>query len=309
MKFSVFTASTPDWTPEEAATTLAAQGWDGIEWRVTDQADAEHPGFWAGNRSSWPMTGLEASLPEIARITRGSGLEYSGIGGYQRCDDHDGVERMLAATAELGARQVRVTMPPLGGIGGTDYRELFSGARADLEWVAERASAHGVRALVELHHKTITSSASAAIRLVDGLDPAAVGVIHDLGNLIIEGHEDHLAGFQMLGEYLAHVHVKNVAWRETAADGFDGSAVWQEDWASLRAGQADVSAYLRALIAHGYDGWITVEDFSTDLPLADRTADNLAFLRAALAAEQDAAASAASTSATETATEAAGARV
>jgi sugar phosphate isomerase/epimerase len=276
MKFSVFTASTPDWEPEQAAQLLAAQGWDGIEWRITDQAEALPPGFWAGNRSSWPLTGLEASVPEIARITAAAGLEFSGIGGYARCDDHDNVERMLAATAALGARQVRVTMPPLGS---GDYRALFAGARTDLEWVATRAAEHGVKALVELHHRTITSSASAAIRLVDGLDPAAVGVIHDLGNLVIEGHEDFLAAFQMLGPYLAHVHVKNALWRASVDEGSDSSVTWQNEWASLRDGQADVEAYFTALSDHGYDGWVTVEDFSTELPLAERTADNLAYLR------------------------------
>jgi sugar phosphate isomerase/epimerase len=276
MKFSVFTASTPDWEPEQAAQLLAAQGWDGIEWRITDQAEALLPGFWAGNRSSWPLTGLEASVPEIARITAAAGLEFSGIGGYARCDDHDNVERMLAATAALGARQVRVTMPPLGS---GDYRALFAGARTDLEWVATRAAEHGVKALVELHHRTITSSASAAIRLVDGLDPAAVGVIHDLGNLVIEGHEDFLAAFQMLGPYLAHVHVKNALWRASVDEGSDSSVTWQNEWASLRDGQADVEAYFTALSDHGYDGWVTVEDFSTELPLAERTADNLAYLR------------------------------
>lgn len=276
MKFSVFTASTPDWEPEQAAQLLAAQGWDGIEWRITDQAEALTPGFWAGNRSSWPLTGLEASVPEIARITAAASLEFSGIGGYARCDDHDNVERMLAATAALGARQVRVTMPPLGS---GDYRALFAGARTDLEWVATRAAEHGVKALVELHHRTITSSASAAIRLVDGLDPAAVGVIHDLGNLVIEGHEDFLAAFQMLGPYLAHVHVKNALWRASTEKGFDSSVTWQNEWASLRDGQADVEAYFTALSDHGYDGWVTVEDFSTELPLEERTAENLAYLR------------------------------
>jgi sugar phosphate isomerase/epimerase len=278
MRFSVFTASTPDWEPQQAATMLAAQGWDGIEWRITDQSAAEAPGFWAGNRSSWPLTGLEDNLDEIARITRESGLAYSGIGGYARCDDHDNVERMLAATAALGAGQVRVTMPVLGG---ADYRELFSGARSDLEWVAGRAAHHGVKALVELHHGTITASASAAIRLVDGLDPAHVGVIHDIGNLVIEGQEHYLSGFQLLGEYLAHVHVKNALWEPTAQPGPDGAVQWEQRWATLRAGQADVQAYFDALAKHGYDGWVTLEDFSTELPLEERTRDDLAFLRAA----------------------------
>jgi sugar phosphate isomerase/epimerase len=275
MRFSVFTASTPDWEPARAAAVLAGQGWDGIEWRVTDQQDAPVPGFWVGNRATWPLTGLEADLPEIARITRDAGLEFSALGGYVTCADRPNVARLLAATAALGAGRVRVTMP---AIGSGDYRDLFAAARRDLEWIADEASRHGVTALVELHHRTIVASASAAIRLVDGLDPAHVGVIHDVGNLVIEGQEDPLAGFQLLGPYLAHVHVKNVAWRPTG-HAADGATTWTAEWATLRDGQADIEAYFAALDAHGYDGWITVEDFSTELPLADRTRDNLAYLR------------------------------
>ncbi|GAA4180054.1 sugar phosphate isomerase/epimerase family protein [Gryllotalpicola koreensis] len=281
MKFSVFTASTPDWTPEQASRTLAAQGWDGIEWRITDQVDApdgEGPGFWAGNLATWPLTGLEESVPEILRITREAGLDFSGVGGYAPASDHDDVERMLAATAALGAHRVRVTMPKLPV---DDYRAAFAATRADLEWAVERAAEHGVQVLVELHHRTITSSASAALRLIDGLDPVRIGVIHDIGNLIFEGHEDFDVAAQLLGEYLAHVHVKNVAWRPSGETGPDGRTVWQADWATLREGQGDIDALFRALAAVGYDGWVTLEDFSTALPLEERTADNLAYVRAA----------------------------
>ena len=275
MRFSVFTASTPQWSPQEAAQELAKQGWDGIEWRVTDQEEAPVPGFWTGNRATWPLTGLEDSLPEIARITRDAGLDFSGLGGYVPSHERADVERMLAATATLGAARVRVTMPRLGT---APYPELFAATRDDLSWAAERAAAHGVTALVELHHGTIAAAASAALRLVDGLDPARVAVIHDVGNLVIEGHEDHLAAFELLGPYLAHVHVKNVAWRPVGTRP-DGSTAWAPDWAPLRAGQADLGAYFTALRAVGYDGWVTVEDFSTVLPLAERTRDNLAYLR------------------------------
>lgn len=275
MRFSVFTASTPDWTPAQAADLLAAQGWDGVEWRVTDQDDAAEPGFWVGNRATWPLTGLEDNLSAIAAVTHGAGLQFSALGGYVRSHDRSNVERMLAATAALGAGRVRVTMP---GTGDGRYRDLFAATRRDLEWAAGRAAHFDVSILVELHHRTIVPSASAAIRLVDGLDPARVGVIHDVGNLVIEGQEDYAAAFDMLGPYLAHVHVKNVAWRPVGQSTVDGSTTWAEDWAPLREGQADIEAYFRALHAVGYDAWVTCEDFSTSVPLERRTADNLAYL-------------------------------
>ena len=288
MKFSVFTASTPDWTPSQAAETLAAQGWDGIEWRVVDDRPADgttvpaERAFWAGNRSTWQFSGIDDQVGEIARITDGAGLAYSGIGGYQQASNRDGVDTMLRVTSELGARQVRVSMPVYQqekARTGETYGQIFDRTRTDLEWAVSRATELGVKALVELHHMTITPSASAALRLIDGLDPEHVGVIHDLGNLVIEGYEDHLAAFELLGPYLAHVHVKNARWVDTGDTRADGSSIWQHEWASLRTGQASVSDYLAALGTHGYDGWVTIEDFSTDLPLEARTADNLAYLK------------------------------
>jgi sugar phosphate isomerase/epimerase len=277
VKFSVFTASTPDWAPAEAAQRLAAQGWHGVEWRITDQEESAEPGFWAGNRATWPLTGLEDSLPAIASVTRDAGLEFSALGGYVRCYDRPNVERMLAATAALGAGRVRVTMPTTQD---GRYRDLFAATRRDLEWAVDRAERHDVRVLVELHHRTIAASASAALRLVDGLDPRRVGVIHDVGNLVFEGYEDYAAAFDMLGPYLAHVHVKNAAWRPVGPSSVDGSTAWAEEWAPLPDGQADMAAYFRALHAAGYDAWVTCEDFSTAVPLAQRTRDNLAYLTA-----------------------------
>ena len=276
MKLSVFTASTPDLSPAETAQLAGAQGWDGIEWRIVDQKDTPEPGFWAGNRSTWPMTGLEDRLGDIAEATSSAGLEISGLGGYARCTDHENVDRMLSATAKLGADRVRVAVP--GVADDQTYPEVFARVREDFEWVAERAAELGVKALVELHHRTVTSSASAAVRLLDGLDPNAVGVIHDLGNLLIEGQEDHRWAFELLGDYLAHVHVKNALWRPTATAA-DGTVTWEHGWATLRKGIADVAGYVDTLKAHGYDGWITCEDFSTELPQTERLADDLAYLR------------------------------
>jgi sugar phosphate isomerase/epimerase len=276
MRFSVFTASTPEWEPRQAATILGEQGWDGVEWRILDQKAAETPGFWAGNRATWPLATLEDDIETIASVTRDARLSFSGIGAYAQAADRDDVERVLTATAALGAGQVRVAMPRTD----TDepYPDLFARTRGDLEWAVERATALGVKALVELHHETITPSASAARRLLEGLDPQHIGVIHDLGNLVIEGRENHRAAFELLGDYLAHVHVKNARWVTDGSRRDDGSLVWSHEWAPLRDGQADVGRYLTDLSRHGYDGWVTLEDFSTDLPLEERTRDNLAYL-------------------------------
>jgi sugar phosphate isomerase/epimerase len=77
------------------------------------------------------------------------------------------------------------------------------------------------------------------------------------------------------------VHVKNGSWHavETLAD---GTVRWENRWEELPTGQADVHGYLRTLREVRYDEWVTLEDFSTARPLAERTAHNLAHLRAGL---------------------------
>ncbi|MFN4294439.1 MAG: sugar phosphate isomerase/epimerase, partial [Thermoflexales bacterium] len=59
----------------------------------------------------------------------------------------------------------------------------------------------------------------------------------------------------------------------------DGSAEWRATFAPLKGGIVDVRRLMDALRALGYDGWIAFEDFSTELPLAQRIRDNLAYLK------------------------------
>jgi sugar phosphate isomerase/epimerase len=286
VKFSVFTASTPEWTPEEAVKILAEQGWHGIEWRITDQAPPNgSTGFWSGNKATWPLTGLEDHLDEIRSITLDAGLEFSSIGGYVPPTRPDDADRMLAATAALGAGRVRIA--GLKVEQGQTYREAFAANREHWEWVEDRARHHGVRALIEMHHETLTPSASAARRLLEGLDPQHVGVIHDIGNMVIEGWEEPVHGLDLLGEYLAHVHVKNCAFHLAGVES-DGTLRWEPQWVPLREGRAHLPELFKALASVGYDGWVAVEDFSDTVPLAERTAANLEYLRSiAVAAGYD----------------------
>ncbi|MEV6413953.1 sugar phosphate isomerase/epimerase family protein [Kribbella sp. NPDC051718] len=275
MKFAVFTDSTPEWAPEEAAKILAEQGWQGIEWRITEPVESSRPTFWAGNRATWPLTGLESRLDDIRAVTRSAGLAMPALGGYVTPKQRDDAERLLAAAAALDAGQVRFL-----GVNtekGQSYREAFAAYRADWEWLEDRARQHGVRALLELHHESLTASASAARRLVEGLDPRYVGVLHDIGNTVIEGWEEPAHALDLLGEYLAHVHVKNVAFHLSGVQN-DGTLRWEPKWVPLREGRAQLPEFFLALAAAGYDGWVTVEDFSLALPLAERTAANLEYL-------------------------------
>ncbi len=285
MKYAVFTVSTPDYTPEETVRKLVEFGYDGVEWRVTDQEKADGSGFWNGNRATIPFSSFAQDAPRFRQLTEDAGLGLSGVGTYVRCDNLAGVEAVIAGVKALGANRFRVTVPGYDGL--ASFTPIWEGAKAQYRDVVALAGDHDVKVLLELHHRSIVPTASAARLFLDGLDPDHVGVIHDAGNMVFEGFEAYRLGLEMLGPYLAHVHVKNARWFPDSYQA-DGSLAWQCGWTGLRRGIASMTDLVRALRAVGYDDWIAFEDFSTDRPLDDRLRENLTYLKnvvAAVAAE------------------------
>jgi sugar phosphate isomerase/epimerase len=147
----------------------------------------------------------------------------------------------------------------------------------ELAQVEALAKRYGVQAVIQIHHETITPSASAMRNFLDGFDPVWIGAMWDAGNMVKEGFEQYRLGLETLGPYLATVHVKNVAWQ---ADGLrpDGSVRWQSNWAPLKKGVADIGAIFDALVAVDYSGWVTFEDFTSEQPRRERLRDDLAYV-------------------------------
>ena len=286
MRFAVFTVCLPEYAPEEAVAALRDVGYDGVEWRVTDQDRSPDgaPGFWAGNRCTWPLASFVEDAPRIRGLTEGAGLAMPAVGTYVGCGDPAAVERAMRGAALLGAPALRVNVPRYDG--STGYVRLRERSLAEYREVAALARAHGVRALVEIHHGSLLPSASAAAAFLEGFDPRDVGAIHDAGNMVHEGHEQYRLGLEILGPYLAHVHLKNARWRAGGARA-DGSREWRAEWAPLTEGVVDVAALFRALRQVGYDGWVAIEDFSTERPVAERLRANLAYAVAAARAVED----------------------
>jgi sugar phosphate isomerase/epimerase len=277
MKFAVFSVSTPEYSPEVAVEKLKEFGYDGIEWRIFDQdPNAQGPCFWARNKATLPFATFERDAAKWRDLTAKAGLEMPALGTYVTCDDLEGVESTMRGATTLGVSQLRVRAP--GYDGAEPFRLIWDTAREQYTEVAGLAQRHGVRALLELHHGTVTPSASAARLFLGDLNPAHVGVIHDAGNMVFEGFEGHRLSLEMLGPYLAHVHIKNARWFPEKYNK-DGSIKWKCDWAPIHKGVTDMRALFRALHDTGYDGWVAVEDFSGERKLEDRLRENLAYLK------------------------------
>lgn len=277
MKYAWFTVGLPESTPAEAVKLLKDNGYHGVEWRVTtDKGDTAKPGFWSGNRTTLQADWTDAQFKAIADMTRSEGLKMPNLGAYTRASDFDLAKRMIDVAALMGIPSVRVGVA--GYNGEANYNDLF---RKDQEYygrVVEYGRKQKVKPVIEIHMGTIVSSASAALRYVSAWKPAEIGVIHDVGNMVYEGFENYKMGLEMLGGYLAHVHIKNSALVYEPADG-PQRLKWKAVAAPLRTGAADFAALFQALKACGYDGWLAVEDFSLAQSQDVKVRDAIAFMK------------------------------
>jgi len=92
--------------------------------------------------------------------------------------------------------------------------------------------------------------------------------------MVFEGFEDYRIGTELLGPYLAHVHLKNAAF-----DRPEGGGTWRPSWAPLEDGVVDFERLFEALRLSGYDGWLVMEDFSAARPSRESLRHNLEFVR------------------------------
>lgn len=280
MKLGVFTVSTPDWDPLDTLEELAAIGYDGVEWRVTqDTGDTSNPTFWSGNRCSMSAEDIIERAEELKLVAQKFEIEMPSLGAYISCDDLEQVDLHLKACAALGARNVRV------GPGGYDnngkYWDRFSQLRETYAKIAKMAASYGVRALIETHMGQMGPTVHKARAILEGLDPAAVGIMWDPGNQVLEGREVPRMAVEIAGEYLGEVHVKNLRW--IPGEMKDGRREWSCASCPLREGIVDWPAYIQVLKDVGYDGWLFFEDFSTEQPTVERITDNLQWFRELLA--------------------------
>jgi sugar phosphate isomerase/epimerase len=261
MKLSVFTVVTPDLEPEEMALAAKQAGIEGIEWRfkeIPDDAKDEKPSFWRRNLCSIDPSASDAELERFARA-QDHGLKTVSVTPYLEAGNLKNTERVLQVAQKLGAETIRVGVPHYDGT--KHHSELFNLELEYLKGVELLAKKYRIKCLLETHHKTITASASAAYQLVSPFNPEYIGVLFDPGNMVHEGYENFRMGMELLGPYLAHVHIKNTGWKRADARE-DGSQAWESYWESNLHGIVNWRQVLTDLKAVGYNGYLGVEDFS-----------------------------------------------
>ncbi|WP_438348340.1 sugar phosphate isomerase/epimerase family protein [Paenibacillus sp. FA6] len=265
MKLSVFTVSVPDLTPRELGAAASAAGIEGIEWRfkgIPDDALEESPSFWRHNRCSINPGRWEEETSECIDVASTYHLKSIALVPYLNDLDLQATEQAFQAASRLGASLVRVGVPSYDRT--TSYGDLYSSATRYLSQVQEYAQQYHVKAMIETHHVTIAPSASLAHRLVESFDPTHIGVLYDPGNMVHEGFENYRMGLELLGPYLAHVHIKNAVWTPKKQSDLirPGEANWEGVWTQIDKGIVPWLEVMRDLHSVGYEGYVGIEDFS-----------------------------------------------
>ncbi|MFP4521814.1 MAG: sugar phosphate isomerase/epimerase family protein [Fibrobacterota bacterium] len=282
MKFSVFTVSTPEKSPHESARQIADYGYDGIEWRfIEEEEETGKPGFWNGNRCTITPDMPDSKLKSLKTEVSALGLVTSNIATYIPPSEKEKVKRALDVTAIMGASSLRLKTAAYDGT--VSYQDLLKKSREDFAAACDMAAVYGIRVLAEIHHCTITPSASAAAKLAEGISSERFGIIHDAGNMVHEGFENYQMGIEILGDYLAFVHIKNTRVVNKPCEGLQKKE-WSAEWAPLDEGAVDFSLLFRALKKSGYDGWISTEDFSEEGTQESKLKKNIEFLKKAASA-------------------------
>jgi len=277
LKLSVFTVATPDVTPERLCELAESAGIEGIEWRckeTPEELKLTKPSFWGNNQCTINPAATEEEIAQFVGAAAQYGRQSIAVTPYLTCGDVEGTEQAFKLAKQLGATMVRVGVPSYNRT--RPIQELLAESDAYLQQVVPLARDYGVKALVETHHNTIAPSASLAHRLVSGHNPDHIGVLYDPGNMVHEGFENYRMGMELLGPYLAHVHVKNAVWTPeqdsinyiAAVQGGTAEPAplepvdFKGEWRPIASGIVPWKQVLSDLQAVGYNGWLGVEDFS-----------------------------------------------
>lgn len=274
LRFSCATVALPTVSVDDAPRLLRDSGIEGIEWRV-----GEHPAAMTSSASTF-LTDNRCTLQptvEAARHARrvcvDADIAIVGLAPYIAIGDFAALRLVLAMAAAAGAPMIRLQGARPGS--RSSYREAAEATSAFLRAAVPECRAQGVKLVLEIHQDTVCPSASLAAQFAAPFDPADMGVIYDVGNLVFEGYEQHRLGLELLGAHLAHVHLKNAA----VAPPAERPGVWRPRWAPLDDGQVDVPAFLSLLRSIRYRGWLSLEDLSTERDPRATLEHNTRFLR------------------------------
>lgn len=157
--------------------------------------------------------------------------------------------RSLTQAKLLGA--THISTEPGGPIGGEDEREQAMETFVEmLKPVLEHAEKEGVKLLVEPEPELLIENVAQYLDLRSRIDSPALGLNFDIGHFYCVS-EPLAEAVDRLAPYIDHVHIEDIAGSRVHHHMVPGD------------GAIDFTEPLNALQRVGYDGWVTVELYTS----------------------------------------------
>jgi sugar phosphate isomerase/epimerase len=279
LKYSVTSVMLPHLDLDRTGALLRANGCHGLELRVRTYAGeaGASPSPWGRHVTDVSPENVSARAAEIRGVLARHGLALAAFASNASALELDVVRRLAEGAAAVGCPLVRVGAPRAYR-GDVPYAELFDEAVRAYEQVIPITRANGVRCLIEIHGGTIFVSASLAHRLLSRFDPKDIGVIYDPQNMAADGYETTSLALDLLGDYLAHVHIGGHRCAPGTPDAA-GTVPWTYPACRLEEGRYNYPQLMAELTRRSYRGFISLEDFDTTRTPEQRVADALSYLR------------------------------
>jgi inosose dehydratase len=174
----------------------------------------------------------------------------------------DVMPKAVLADASLEPERMRwagqVTGHPEAALPGERFRTLID----NIHRAGEVCRQRGFDPVLHFHAGSYCESASEIHAVFDALDTSLVGMCLDTGHALFGG-ADPLELLSSYGDSVRHVHIKDCdlgLLRDVCRSGGGLMEAWDRGvFCQLGLGTAGLDAFLEALRARGYAGWLVVE--------------------------------------------------
>jgi sugar phosphate isomerase/epimerase len=250
------------WSKERVVDEARRVGFQGIEWEV------------GGPAAHIPFAEIAQAAKACFELSERAGLAVPCLSAEGAMPILDaGTRRTLAeAAASGGCSLIRMFAPPVD-LDVPIERQLASLQQA-LETYAGEFREHRVSLLIELSEETLIPSPELFVRVAADIDRAAVGVVYDPANMLVEGNLPPWYALSLLGDFAKHVHIKNEMFERQDTS-------WAPKIVGLEAGMVNWPLVATALERLGYSGWICMDHLSgpeTPAQLTEEHGEALALL-------------------------------
>ena len=244
MRIAYGTYAMPDMPLEEAAPLLAEIGYDGVEICASPRHAASMPTEMDGGRRRRLRELLQRLGLGIPAVFTSGHLLAENQDGHRRTLEH--VRRCAGLARDLGAESPVAAL----GIGGrSDQWDEVKGRIVDqLGDYGRLAQEEGFLVAAEAHCGAAVDRSERALWAIESVASPAVRLHFDIVHFYLAG-EDETGAVERLLPVTGHTHVTDA--RRHADGGFDLLLLGQ--------GDLDAAAYVKAMAAGGWEGFLTLE--------------------------------------------------